>query len=354
VSLELIGISILWTFLYGYIIVASIDFGAGFFNFTSTITKQQTIIQPIIQRYLSPVWEVTNVFLIFFIVGMVGFFPKTAYYYGTALLVPGSVAIVLLAIRGAYYAFHSYGTGWAKNSRIFLFLYGASGWLIPASLSTVLTISEGGYIAQQGDDIVFLAEKLWQSPYSWSVVVLALVSVLYISAMFLTYYAHKAGDQEAFAILRRYALTWSLPTIAASVFVFFAISTHNPLHYARMVAYSPLFVLSFLAFLIAVYLVWHARLLGVAFVAVMVQFALAFYGYGAAHLPYILYPYLTIYDYFTSREMAFALVCAFVAGLLLLIPSLALLMRLFLFDAAYVRGKAKTPDAHESGLRTET
>lgn len=27
---ELIGITVLWTFLYGYLIVASIDFGAGF------------------------------------------------------------------------------------------------------------------------------------------------------------------------------------------------------------------------------------------------------------------------------------------------------------------------------------
>lgn len=30
-SYELIGISVLWLFLYGYLIVASIDYGAGFF-----------------------------------------------------------------------------------------------------------------------------------------------------------------------------------------------------------------------------------------------------------------------------------------------------------------------------------
>lgn len=30
-SYELIGISVLWLFLFGYIIIASIDFGAGFF-----------------------------------------------------------------------------------------------------------------------------------------------------------------------------------------------------------------------------------------------------------------------------------------------------------------------------------
>lgn len=29
-SLEVLGISVLWLFLFGYVIVASIDFGAGF------------------------------------------------------------------------------------------------------------------------------------------------------------------------------------------------------------------------------------------------------------------------------------------------------------------------------------
>jgi cytochrome d ubiquinol oxidase subunit II len=36
--------------------------------------------------------------------------------------------------------------------------------------------------------------------------------------------------------------------------------------------------------------------------------------------------------------MGIALVIAFIAGLLLLIPSLILLMRMFLFDAKYVEG----------------
>ncbi len=30
-TLEILGISVLWLFLLGYVIVASIDFGAGFF-----------------------------------------------------------------------------------------------------------------------------------------------------------------------------------------------------------------------------------------------------------------------------------------------------------------------------------
>src|SRR5699024_343436 len=142
-SYEIIGISVLWIFLYGYLIVASIDYGAGFFAFYAKVTKQDHVVNKLIARYLSPVWEVTNVFFVFFFVVIVGFFPESAYYYGSALLVPGSIAIILLAIRGSFYAFENYGS---KQSTVYTFLYGATGLLIPASLSVALTISEGGFI----------------------------------------------------------------------------------------------------------------------------------------------------------------------------------------------------------------
>jgi cytochrome d ubiquinol oxidase subunit II len=332
---QLLGITVLWIFLFGYMIVASIDFGAGFFSYYSTVTGKKSQIHEIIDRYLSPVWEVTNVFLIFFMVGFVGFFPDSAYYFGTALLLPGSFAIILLAIRGSYYAFNNYGT---KENRLYLLLYGASGLLIPASLSTVLTISEGGFIGVQDGKVILLYRTLFTSPYSWAVVLLALVSVLYISAMFLTYYAAKAKDLSALRILRGYALAWGMPTILASLLVFFAIREHNPDHYARMLDYSWMFVLSFLCFIGGFYLVWRGLSYGWAFILVMVQFALAFFGYGVSHLPSILYPYIDLYDNFTNRTMALYLIGAFIAGLMLLIPSLYLLMRLFLFNATYVEG----------------
>ncbi len=141
-TIEQIGITVLWIFLYGYLIVASIDFGAGFYAYYGRVIGIETVIGPVISRYLSPVWEVTNVFLVFFFVGIVGFFPETAYYYGTALLIPGSIALILLAIRGSFYAFANYG---ARKSNLYLLAYGATGLFIPAALSTVFTISEGGF-----------------------------------------------------------------------------------------------------------------------------------------------------------------------------------------------------------------
>lgn len=335
-SLEVLGITVLWIFLYGYLIVASIDFGAGFFAYYARITKREHIMSKLISRYLSPVWEVTNVFFVFFFVGLIGFFPDTAYYLGTALLIPGSIAIILLSIRGAFYAFGNYG---ASNNTIFLFLYGATGLLIPASLSTALTISEGGFLDVTEEGVSFLAKELFTSPYSWSVVALAIVSVLYISASFLTYYAHRAEDKDSRSIMRKFSLFWSAPTIIASLGVFVALREHNPEHFQNALEIWWMFGLSLLFFMIATLLVYKKRMYGIAFVMVMLQFFFAFFGYGASHLPYIIYPYVTIGGSVVNETMGTALVIVFIAGLLLLIPSLYLLMRLFLFDADYVKGK---------------
>ncbi|QDI90931.1 cytochrome d ubiquinol oxidase subunit II [Salicibibacter halophilus] len=335
-SYELIGISILWLFLYGYLIVASIDFGAGFFAFWSKATKKDHIINQLISRYLSPVWEITNVFFVFFFVGIVGFFPDTAYYYGSSMLVPASIAIVLIAIRGSFYAFENYGS---KNSIVYLFLYGVTGLLIPASLSVALTLSEGGFIVEENGYVSLEYFALFTSPLSWSIVALSIVSVLFISATFLTFYASRANDQPALKLVRSYALFWSTPMIIAALTSFIFLSQHNERHFHNMMDLWWMLGLSVGFFLIALWLLYAGRNYGLAFISVMLQFLFAFFAYGIGHYPYILDPYITIQGGATHESMGLALVIAFIAGLFLLIPSLALVFKLFLFDADYVKGK---------------
>ncbi|WP_047979749.1 cytochrome d ubiquinol oxidase subunit II [Ornithinibacillus contaminans] len=337
-DLEIIGIGVLWTFLFGYVLIASIDFGAGFFHAYSEFTNQHHILTTIIQRYLSPVWEVTNVFLVFFFVGMVGFFPKTAFYYGTTLLVPVSIAIILLAIRGSYYAFETYGNPSHKG---YAFMYGVAGLLLPAALSIVLTISEGGFIVMEDGTPNLEYWTLFTSPLTWSIVVLSVSALLYISAVFLTWYADQANDTAATNLLRRYALIWALPTIITAGGIIYELRYHNPEHYERLLNLWWMFALSFLLFIGTVWLIWKRKNYGTAFWLLVGQFTLAFYGYGISHYPYLLYPYLTLYDGFTNEAMAIALIVVFLAGLALLIPSLYLLLKLFLFNKDYVSGKSK-------------
>lgn len=331
-----LGITVLWTFLYGYVVIASIDFGAGFYNFYAKLTNQDNIITPIINRYLNPVWEVTNVFFVFFFVGIVGFFPDSAYYFGTVLLIPASISLIMLAIRGSYYAFNQYSQG---TNMVWTFLYGVTGLFIPASLSVALVIAEGGFIEETAAGLDLDYVELFFSGYTWSVVFLAVISVLYISSGFLLFYSNRAKAKQAVELTRTWFLTWTIPMLVISQFVFLELRAINREHFDNATQnYWYFFLCSIVFMAIAAYLVYKKKNYGVAFVMVMLQFAFAFFGYGISKLPYILYPFIKL-DAVVNDSMAIALVIVFVLGLLLLIPSLIILMRLFLFDKDYVQGK---------------
>lgn len=147
------------------------------------------------------------------------------------LIVPGSIAVILLAIRGSFYAFENYGS---KNNIVYLFLYGATGLLIPASLSVALTLSEGGFILKQGETVSLDYWALFTNPLSWSIVGLAIVSVLFISGTFLTFYASRAEDQGALKLMRNYSLFWSTPTIILALTAFIYLGQHNERHFQNM------------------------------------------------------------------------------------------------------------------------
>lgn len=334
-SLEILGITVLWTFLFGYVILGSIDYGASFFNAYSILTGKERILSKVIQRYLSPVWEVTNVFFVFFFVGIVGFFPQSAYYFGTILLVPGSIALILLAIRGSYYAFETYSS---RGHKGYAFLYGLAGLLIPASLSVVLAIAQGGFVHIENGNPVLDYKALFLSPLSWSIVVLALVAVLYISAVFLTWYADKAKDFEARELMRKYALIWAVPLIVAASGIIIELYSHNRELFDGIMNLWWMFAISFILWTLTVWFIWKRKGYTTAVWLLIGQFAFAFFGYGIAHYPYLLYPHLTIHEGFTNEAMAISLVVVFVLGLALLIPSIYLLLRLFLFDKKYLEG----------------
>lgn len=339
-SLEILGIFVLWIFLFGYVIVASIDFGAGFFNAYSLLTGKNNILSKIIKRYLSPVWEITNVFLVFFFVGIVGFFPQTAYYYGTILLVPVSIALILLAIRGSYYAFESYSG--LRGHKGYATAYGIAGLLIPASLSVVLAISEGGFVTIEGTGPKLDYSALFTSPLAWSIVVLSLTAVLYISAVFLNWYANKAGDIKASELMRKYALIWAIPLIVSAMGIILEMRATNNWHYQNILDLTGLFIVSGILFILTIWLIWRKKHYGLSVVVMILQFATAFFAYGISHYPYLLYPYLTIHDSFTNESMAIALVLAFIAGLCLLIPSMYLVFKLFIFHKGYITGEDET------------
>ncbi|ORO06734.1 cytochrome D ubiquinol oxidase subunit II [Staphylococcus aureus] len=125
----------------------------------------------------------------------------------------------------------------------------------------------------------------------------------------MTYYAKKANDEPAYNLTRQWHIFLGPPMIIICLFA------------------------------LASLLTFFKKKHGLAFVFVILQMMFAFFGYGISKLPYLLYPFVKITDAYVNPEMGWTLVIVFILGLLLLLPSLILLLRLFVFDKEYVEGK---------------
>lgn len=303
----------LWILTYCYLILASVDFGASFYLFYEQMIQGKSGLALLINDYLSPVSEITNVCFVFFFAAVLGFFPEMSYYYGTSLIVPGIIAVLLIVVKGTFFTI---GQLLSKDN-VFLkwcnAVSGISGLVIPAALSVTLVVSEGGYIRLSAHSVRLMGEKLWGNFYFWSVMAIAVVSILYISAMFLTFLAHYFGHEAASDNMRNMALFWSMPTVLASGLVFLGLQNQNPVHFNHVLDLSWMFLLSLLCFFIAVAFIFLRRYYKWSFLFVMLQYFFAFFGYGISHFPYILYPYIKVNADLTiisSRTILFLAVMA--------------------------------------------
>ncbi len=322
---EWIVITLLWILLYGYLIVASVDFGAGFFASYENISGERHGMTQIINRFLSPFWELVSVLVLILLIAGVCLYSAVARQFGAMLLLPSFTALILMVLRVLFY--------WLKASSKWCALgYGLTGLIVPVVLSSMLTISEGGYLSQDNGQIHLKLSSLATSFYSWSVIILSIVSVLYISAMFLIFYADRVGDEMALEKLRGYGLFWSGPTVLASALVFVALQAHNSEHFMNSLNVAWLFLLSLVCLLIAVTLVFRKRRLGLSFVFVALQYLFAFFGYGISHLPYVIYPYIKLNQITTLKGTGGLFIFALIIGVALLLPSLILVSRLVIFN----------------------
>jgi cytochrome d ubiquinol oxidase subunit II len=326
VSGPYLAAGLIWFVVYVYALAGSVDFGATFWRMLFRLRGKDEAAR-IADRYVSPLWEATNVFLVLIAVGLVGFFPGAAYVFGTVLIGPASLILILLALRGT-----ALGYGYVLDSRAVDVVGGVTAVLLPATLVLVLPISAGGFVSGGSLDV----GTLLASPVTYAYLGFGLAAGLSISATFLADYARTAGSRPATATYRRIAL-WAGPlAIAVGAAAIYGVHS-EPWLDTRLLAVWPWFGGSLLAFLAALgALVRYSTRLAV--LATGVQFGLAQAGYGLAHAPYLMYPTASTAASFTRPEMFTAILAVVIGGMALLTPAFLWLWRLFVVDSRYTRG----------------
>ncbi len=334
------AIAILWAFIFAYAILGSVDFGAGFWALVFD-RKSGTRAAQIANRYLSPSWEVTNVFLVLIAVALVGFFPKGAYWFGTILLVPVSLVLILLTIRSSFMVY-SYST--ERFGRLLKWISGLTGVLIPGLLLSVLPISLGGFVELTGaGEPNLLFGKLLRSPTEYAHLAFGISSELFLAALFLSDYAHEAEEYQTYRTYRKAALVLGPLTLLTGVMATYTMAPEAEWIVSRIGEQWPWFMASVLSFAIGYGFLLKRHKpqapgrprLAVTFI--IGQYLLASIGYGAAHLPYLIYPYLRIEDAVTNLSSFRSLLISYSIGIAVLAPGFYLFWRLFLKDKRYIR-----------------
>ncbi|MFC0525066.1 cytochrome d ubiquinol oxidase subunit II [Pontibacillus salicampi] len=338
---SLIAVTILWSFLFIYSMLGSLDFGAGFWAMIYG-KNDRTNAAIIANRFLSPTWEVTNVFLVLLVVALFSFFPFAASMLGTLLLVPMGLGLLLLTIRTTFMVFANYAN---KFKDVFRITSGITGLLIPALLVSILPITLGGFVEFNNGYPQLLYGKILSSPTTYMHIAFGLSTELFLSALFLTDYAREAKDDSAFRTYRMHAIWLGPLTLVIAVLTIVTMPTEASWLVENVRGNLYGFGMSILLFAIGYSLLFFKQRNGLvgysraAVIFVILQYGFAIYAYGSAHLPYLVYPDLTVQDGFTNPAMFYQLLIAYAIGLSILVPAFFLFWRLFLKDQRYLEQK---------------
>jgi cytochrome bd ubiquinol oxidase subunit II len=336
-----LAIIILWTLLFVYSILGAIDFGTGFWSMV--YAGHETLAGKIANRFLSPTWEVTNTFLVFLVIAFLGFFPKAAFTLATAMFVPVTLILVLIVLRSSLMVFSYSSQKYTKALRI---VSGITGLLVPVLLITVIPVTEGGFISIVNGREVLDFGKLFSSPSVYFYMLFGLTSELFLSALFLADFSRELGSEDTYIIYRRNALFLGPITLLMAII---ALVVMDPAaSWLRTNLQDQLFPFTISLFLFALgysALWWSLRNrqnMGwprFAMVAIVLQYGVASFAYGSAHLPYMVYPIMTVADGFTTVETFRSLLIVYAAGVAILLPGFLIFWNVFLKDRSFIKEK---------------
>ncbi len=315
-----------------YTVLAGADFGAGLWTLLSFGPSGERVRDQA-RHAMGPVWEANHVWLIFVLVVCWTAYPVAFGSITSTLAAPLLIAAIGIIFRGAAYALR----GVADSSRAAENLLGISSVLTPFALGTAVGAIAVGRVPV--GNAAGNAVTSWLSPAPVLVGALAVVFSGYLAAVYLAADSLRYGEPGLAALFRRRALLAGVVSggLALAGLLVMRDSGLSLTHGAALalVCVSAAAGLATLA-------LCRASRFGLARLTAALAVAAVVVGWAAAQAPRFL-PGMTVTQAAAGDPTLVALVVAVGCGLVVLIPSLALLYTLFL------RGRLDTPESHEAG-----
>ncbi|MEU5862823.1 cytochrome d ubiquinol oxidase subunit II [Nonomuraea sp. NPDC047529] len=328
-----IMLAVMWVGLTAYVLFGGADFGGGVWDLLAGGAERGRRRRDLVEHSIGPIWEANHVWLIFVIVLAWTGVPSVFASVASTLYIPLTLVALGVIGRGAAFAFRKvsarlwqrrlFGATFAFSSVVTPFFLGAAAGGI-ASGRVPPGIAKG--------DLV----RSWLNPTSMAVGALGVATAAYLAAVYLTRDARRGGEEDLAEEFRRRALGCGAVVGVLAVVSLLVLRADAPALFTELTSGRalPLLVLSVVAGLASLVLLWRR-----AYLAVRVTAALAvtglLWGWGVGQYP-VLLPGLTLDRAAATDAVLGASLGSLAVGAVLLVPSLWWLYATFQRD----RGEA--------------
>ncbi len=291
--------------LFIYFIFSSIEFGSSIFAvFPNLLPEKDTI-----REYLNPIWETTSVFLVFSLTSMFACFPGATSRWGTDLFTITFTTLIIFSVRIICILFKQYSDVKSKTIDVIYFL---TSFIVPILFALIfLYFFTGSWV-------LYIKTSL----YFW----LSFSTIAYIATMTLAFFRVYKKNVRLTKFLR---LSGTLFFLSAT---FFLITIARDLPYLFVNNNIEAWIAGIMLFCIAAVLITEVvDAYAWSFVFLCACMATFFWGLFIAHLPYIVYPTTTLVSSITNSTSLTLIEWSFAVGMIILLPALFLLYKLFIF-----------------------
>jgi len=328
VDLAYAMVAVLWLALIAYAVLGGADFGAGMWDllaFGRTAEKQRNLIN----QALGPVWEANHVWLIFLIVGLYAAFPFAFAKVSIALFLPLTLALLGIVLRGAAFIFRTYAVNAGTFTRVWSRVFSSTSTITPFLFGTAAAAVASGRIRVQGEFVETDLSTIWLIPFALTIGAMAVSLCAVLAAIYLTVEAQHAKEEELVRVYRWRALLAGAVTAALGAWGLFLAPSAAPLLWNGMLDHAlPLVFATMLTGGVTevMLLLQKYRL---ARILIVLETAGLLGAWGISQLPYLIPPDVTVERAAGSPVMITALLIGSLLGMIILLPSLWLLFRIF-------------------------
>jgi cytochrome bd ubiquinol oxidase subunit II len=317
---------VLWLALTAYAVLAGADFGGGVWDILATgppAPEQRRAVAVA----MGPVWEANHVWLIFMITGIFTAFPLAFAALATALYIPFTIAMAGIVLRGAAFAFRGAGRDAVGPQSPWGVVFGGASIVTPFFLATAAAAVGGGFVIVRAGHVESGFFAGWTSLFA---IVLGLFAVAICAYLAATYLMVETEDRPILQTdFRRRAVAAALASGGLALLSLLVARLQAPLLFSSLTGRGlPLLVLALLNGPLALWAVlrWRPR---IARAAVIAQVVLVLWALALGEWPNLIPPTMTIQAAAAPESTLRALLVVIAVGMVLLIPSLWLLLRVF-------------------------